>query len=104
MLPGGDTSSGLVEAYVEVEGCITHKSSVVHLMFSGDPKSADRLRRVRGFSKHVGTVLLDGTSSADTLNVSDPICTLARKDGCIALTLGIVSALSQIRRHSHPSP
>ena len=29
MLPGGDTSSGLVEAYVKVEGCRTHKFSVV---------------------------------------------------------------------------
>ena len=44
--------------------------------------------------KHVGTVLSEGTGSAETLNVSDLVCTLVRKDARIALTLRVVSALS----------
>ena len=47
VLPGGDANEVRFEAYVDFEGHRTHKASVVCLMLSGDPKSTDRLRRVR---------------------------------------------------------
>ena len=69
-------------------------SSVVRLMLSGDPKSTDRLRCVRGFSKHVGTVLSETAGESESLHVNDPVCTLLRTTKCVALTLGVVTALS----------
>ena len=46
---------------LEVEGHQTHKASVVCLMFSGNPKSTDRLRHVLEFSKHVERCCPRGT-------------------------------------------
>ena len=49
--------------------------------------------RVRGFSKHVGTVLSETAGESETLHVNDPVCTLLRTKPCVALTLGVVTAL-----------
>ena len=63
-------------------------------MFSSDPKSSDRLRRVRGMSKH-GTNMLSGDVEDDSLCVGDPCCTLVHTStGQVCLAFFLVDSIS----------
>ena len=52
-----DTTAQVPDSHVTFEGQKVHKASVVRIVFSSDPRSADRLKRVRGFSKFSETVV-----------------------------------------------
>ena len=65
------------KGFIEHEGRMVHKASVVQILFSSDPKSSDRLRRVRGMSKHT-TSTLSSDVEDESLCIGDPCCTLAR--------------------------
>ena len=79
--------------FIQHEGRMMHKSSIVRILFSSDPKSHDRLRRVRGMSKHNSGTFSRNVED-ECVVVGDPCCTLARVRGYVCLAVFIAESIS----------
>lgn len=79
MLPG-DAKEVKIEANVEFES--SNPQGIDSLFDALKISEIDRLRCIRGVSKHVGTVLSDTFGESETLHVNDPVCTLLRTKMC----------------------
>ena len=76
-----DTTTQAPNAHVSFEGQQVHKASVVRIIFSSDPRSADRLKRVRGFSKFSEKGTYESRESESYLHIADPFAALVRIRG-----------------------
>ena len=95
--------SRAAKGFIEHEGRMVHKASVVRILFSSDPKSSDRLRRVRGMSKHT-TSTLSSDVEDESLCIGDPCCTLARTQaGQVCLAFFLVDSISNQSGKKVPS-
>lgn len=89
-----DMTTPAPAAHVSFEGQQVHKASVVRIVFSSDPRSADRLKRVRGFSKFSEKGIHESQESESFLHIADPFATLVRIRG--GVVFGIF-AIQQIK-------
>ena len=85
---------GKEEGFLQYQGNRVHKASIVRILFSLDPKSADRLRHVRGMSKHNSSALNGSTDEDDCLVVGDPCCTLLCAHETICLAIFLTESIS----------
>ena len=87
----------VAKGFIEHEGRMVHKASVVRILFSSDPKSSDRLRRVRGMSKHATSPNLSGDIEDECLCIGDPCCTLVRTQaGQVCLAFFLVESITNL--------
>ena len=60
-----EENSPTFNSTVDVNGKMKHKATVVRELFNGSGSSMDRLRRVRSYSKFVGTDVVDEPSMVE---------------------------------------
>ena len=58
---------------IEIDGCFVYKASAVNCLFSSNPLSRDRLRRVRGFTKFTTDETENALAIETAVMAGDPI-------------------------------
>ena len=70
---------------VMADGKLVHKSTALRVIFSGDPKSMDRLKRVAGLPRTGSSVPAEDWSSQTAFLARDPYAVLVSVGGILAL-------------------
>ena len=68
-----EENSPTFNSTVDVNGKMKHKATVVRELFNESGSSMDRLRRVRSYSKFVGTDVVDEPSMVDDIELDNMI-------------------------------
>ena len=92
-------------AYVDVEGKMKHKSSVIRMLFNEnvDKTSVDRFRRVRSYSSYPDPCQSDETVNEDIeldemVMIGDTLCgKVALKDGKACLAIAKITSIRDIQ-------
>ena len=95
-----ENNSTPFKSIVDVEGKEKHKASVIRELFNESGSSADRLRRVRVFSKFISDenelTLPDDLELDEMIMLGDKVCGKITQDGSACLAIGKISSMRDL--------